>query len=193
MNNAQKYIALLATAVSMLAAALILAGSSMYMSTKAKLAQHLLHEAWASSLESGENSKPWQWADMSTVAKLTFPKQDKSYVVLDSASGEAMAFGPGLVAGNPQQAHTQTLAIGGHRDSHLAVLEHLLPDEPVALQALDGTIHHYTMTDKYIVDSSRNNIGISADKSGLVLITCYPFNAAQTGGPLRMMAVFSPT
>jgi len=192
MNNAQKYTAILATAICMLAVALTLAGSSLYMSTKAKLAQLLLHEAWASSLESGTNTKPWRWADMSTVAKLTFPKLDKSYVVLDSASGEAMAFGPGLVAGNPQEAHSQTLAIGGHRDSHLAVLEHLKADEPVTLQALDGATHHYTMIDKYIVDSSRNDIGISSGKSGLVLITCYPFNATQTGGPLRMVAVFLP-
>lgn len=172
--------------------AVVLAGSSMYMSAKALLAQKLLHRAWNYSLSSGENTKPWRWADMHTVARLAFPDSDKSFVVLNSASGEAMAFGPGLVAGDPGSAQTQTLAIGGHRDTHLAVLELMDIDAPVKLQTLDGLTHQYRLTHKRIVDSSKDAISIATDAAGLVLITCYPFNATQTGGPLRMVAVFTP-
>ena len=169
-----------------------LAGSSFYMSAKALLAQHLLHRAWEYSIRTGDNTKPWQWADMHTVALLSFPRSNKSFVVLDSASGEAMAFGPGLVAGDPHSALKQTLAIGGHRDTHLAVLEHIDLNEAVELQTLDGLTHKYRLSHKRIVDSSKDSISIATDAAGLVLMTCYPFNATQTGGPLRMVAVFTP-
>lgn len=176
----------------MLIMAVGLFSSSIYMSTKAIVAQHLLHRAWYQSLQSGQHTKPWQWADMHTIARLAFPLIDKSFVVLSSASGEAMAFGPGLVAGDPSSALTQTLAIGGHRDTHLAVLEHMNVDAPVELQTPDGLTHRYRLTHKRIVNSSKDAVSIATDTAGLVLITCYPFNATQTGGPLRMVAVFSP-
>ena len=172
--------------------ALTLAGSSIYMSAKALLAQKLLHRAWHKSISTGENTKPWQWADTNTVARLSFPRSNNSFVVLDSASGEAMAFGPGLVAGDPNNALEQTLAIGGHRDTHLAVLEHIHKNEPVELQTLDGLTHQYRLSHKRILDSSKDAISIATNAAGLVLITCYPFNATQTGGPLRMVAVFTP-
>ncbi len=193
MNSTIKHRTLMTVAGSLLALALLLAGSSLFMSTKAVLAQHLLHRAWADALQKGSNTKPWRWADMGAVARLDFPELEKSFVVLDSASGEAMAFGPGLVAGNPRKADSQTLAIGGHRDSHLAVIQQLQANEKVELQSLDGITHHYRLNNTFIVDSSTDDIGISPSKAGLVLITCYPFNAAQTGGPLRMIAVFLPS
>ena len=103
-----------------------------------------------------------------------------------------MAFGPGLVAGDPNNALEQTLAIGGHRDTPLAGLEHIHKNEPVELQTLDGLTHQYRLSHKRILDSSKDAISIATDAAGLVLISCYPFNATQTGGPLRMVAVFTP-
>jgi len=191
MISASRYTYLKLASVAILLVAFALAGSSFYMSAKALLAQHLLHRAWEYSIRTGDNAKPWQWADMNTVARLSFPRSDKSFVVLDSASGEAMAFGPGLVAGDPHSALKQTLAIGGHRDTHLAVLEHIDTNEPVELQTPDGLTHKYRLSYKRIVDSSKDTISIATDSAGLVLMTCYPFKATQTGGPLRMVAVFT--
>lgn len=168
--------------------AVVLSSMSFYISAKAMLAQQLLQHAWNTSIESGVGAKPWSWADVNTTARLNLPSINASFIVLSDASGEAMAFGPGLVAGNPLNAKTESLAIGGHRDTHLAFLEHMAINTPIELQAMDGTTHRYRLLDKQIVDSSKMSLAIATDKPGLVLITCYPFNAQQTGGPLRMVA-----
>lgn len=180
--------ALMIGAASSILLAVVMSGMSFYISAKALLAQQLLQHAWNTSIENGVGAKPWSWADVNTTARLSLPSTNTSFVVLSDASGEAMAFGPGLVAGNPLNAHTESLAIGGHRDTHLAFLEHMAIDTPIELQALDGTTYRYKLLDKQIVDSSKTSLAIATDTPGLVLITCYPFNAAQTGGPLRMVA-----
>ncbi len=159
-----------------------------WISAKAWLAQQLLNSAWQTSRQQGVPGKPWQWADVSTVARLSIPAIDDSLIVLSDASGEALAFGPGLVGGDPLQADTTTIAIGGHRDTHLAFLENLPAGELIELETTDGMTHHYRLTDKQVVDTRSQSLSISTDLPGLVLITCYPFNATQTGGPLRLVA-----
>lgn len=155
---------------------------------KARIAQHLLNVSWNNSLVSGIAEKPWAWADVQTVAKMSIAAIDKSFIVLSDASGEAMAFGPGLVGGNPRKASNSTLAIGGHRDTHLKFLEHLPVGAIIDVQTMAQSNLHYRLVDKQIVDTRRHTLTISQQTPGLVLITCYPFNARQTGGPLRMVA-----
>lgn len=155
---------------------------------KAWLGQHLLSQAWQQSRLGGRSVKPWPWADVSTIARLEIPSLHRSMIVLSDASGEAMAFGPGLVAGDPLRAANSTLALGGHRDTHLAFLQDLQPGDLISLHSLDGQTFHYRLIDKLIVDSRVQSLQIATDAPGLVLITCFPFDAVQTGGPLRLVA-----
>lgn len=171
-----------------LSIALITGSQAAWMTSKAWLAQHMLSTTWRQSLLSGVPGKPWQWADTSTIAQLTIPATKQSLIVLDDASGEAMAFGPGLAGGDPLLASTSTIAIGGHRDTHLAFLEHLDNGELIELETIDGKTHRYRLIDKQVVDTRSQSLDISRKKAGLVLITCYPFNPMQTGGPLRLVA-----
>ena len=163
------------------------ATSATWMTAKARLAQQMLDAAWQNSRALGRASRPWRWADMKTVGRLSIPSMNQSLIVLSDASGEAMAFGPGLIAGDPLQAETTTLAIGGHRDTHLAFMQNLRPGARLQLEALDGSSYHYTVMDKQIVDTRVQSLGIATQTPGLILVTCYPFNASQTGGPLRMV------
>lgn len=155
---------------------------------KAMIAQVLLENAWRESLLANKPHKPWSWADIRTVARLDVVDGNNSFIVLSDASGEAMAFGPGLVGGNTKRAQKNTIAIGGHRDTHLAFLEHLPVGAHINMQNTDGQLLRYELIDKTVVDSRDQSIEISEETPGLVLITCYPFNARQTGGPLRLVA-----
>lgn len=179
---------LLLSAVMLLILACVSGGRAAWISSKAVVAQHLLEHSWESALVTGETSRPWPWADISTRAKLAVPELGVSHIVLDNSSGEAMAFGPGLVAGDPLHAANSTVALGGHRDTHLAFVEHLDESHTLLLENTRGMIQRYRLTGKRIVDTRRETIAISRQQAGLVLITCYPFNALQTGGPLRMVA-----
>jgi len=38
--------------------------------------------------------KPWPWADKSSVARLSVPRLGNDRIVLNTGSGQAMAFGP---------------------------------------------------------------------------------------------------
>lgn len=155
---------------------------------KAMVAQLLLENAWRESLLDNSPHKPWSWADVRTVARLDIVDSNRSFIVLSDASGEAMAFGPGLVGGNTLNATQNTIAIGGHRDTHLSFLEHLPIGAHINMQNTQGDFVRYELMDKTVVDSRYQSIKISKNSPGLVLITCYPFNAQQTGGPYRLVA-----
>lgn len=162
-----------------------------YLYVKAHIAQTMLHQAWENSLDAQKPVKPWSWADTTTAARLNYTLNDSdsgnSVIVLDKASGEAMAFGPGHVAGALDNASNTTIALGGHRDTHLAFLEFADKQSVFELQVPSGKTLTYRFEDSFVIDSSTAQLQIAVDAPGLVLITCYPFNALQTGGPLRLV------
>ncbi len=172
-------------AITLLLLALGSAGSAFWIDAKAVVAQHLLALAWQRGVQDGDAPPPWPWADVRPVARLAGDGLDDALMILSDASGEAMAFGPGLVAGNPQRLTSETIVLGGHRDTHLAFAEHLAIDDVLEVENLSGRTQRYRVDDLQVVDSRSNTVAVSRDRPGLVLITCYPFSAAQTGGPLR--------
>jgi len=179
---------LIMSALLMLALATYYFSNAAWIAGKAVVAQRLLEHSWAQSLTTGQRLKPWPWADVSARARLIVPSAALSQIVLSDASGEAMAFGPGLVWGDPLQASRSTVALGGHRDTHLSFVEHLKAGDTLLLENRNGMIQRYRVKRKQLVDTRNQTIAISPDIAALVLITCYPFNALQTGGPLRMVA-----
>jgi len=183
---------LVCSSALMLFASLASGGQSAWISGKAILAQWLLDQAWQRSVVMQQPVKPWPWADASAVARLSIPSLGESFVVLSNASGEALAFGPGLVAGEPIDIAEQTLAIGGHRDTHLSVLDDLQAGARVWLQNTKGQSQQYQLVSKQIIDSRTQTVALSQRNPGLVLITCYPFNATNVGGPLRLVITAEP-
>lgn len=168
----------LIASLALLLTALASGGQAAYMTAKAQLAQGLLLRAWDQSQASGEPVKPWPWADTHPVALLEIPRLNIRQVVLDSHSGEAMAFGPGLVS--VEGSHV----LGGHRDSHLAFAQRLEPDDLIRLTTADGQVWPYRVGNLQIVDS-RQTPDYRPPADSLSLITCYPFDALTPGGPLR--------
>src|SRR5262249_27448773 len=70
-----------------------------WMVAKAQLARVRLERGGARTLHGERGVKPWRWADTWPVARIEFPRQRESYIVLAGASGRTMAFGPGHVDG----------------------------------------------------------------------------------------------
>ena len=183
---------LLTGSVLMLMASLFSGGQSIWISGKAVVAQWLLNSAWQRSVNTQTPDKAWPWADTSPVARLSIPSLGESFIVLSNASGEALAFGPGLVAGNPDKLSEQAIAIGGHRDTHLSILEAVEPGTRIWLQNVQGQSRQYQINQHQIIDSRTQSVALNQAQAGLVLITCYPFNAATVGGPLRLVLTADP-
>jgi len=86
------------TAAALLGAAgVILLGQGAWIQAKAVLAQILLERAFAETLATGRDAKPWSWADTWPVARVEAPRLGRSAIVLHGSSGQALAFGPGHV------------------------------------------------------------------------------------------------
>lgn len=156
----------------------------LWIPLKAVMAQELLEIAWAESQAQQTESRPWPWADTWPVAKLSMPGLGDSMIVLAGVHGESLAFGPGQMMGvqGPQGA----VIIAGHRDTHFRPLKHLEPGNELRLQSRDGRWQGYRVHETRIVDSRSEFIDtrqLSADT--LLLVTCYPFDSMDAGGPLR--------
>lgn len=154
------------------------AGKATYISTKAWVAQILLHHAWDTHDDTVITSKPWPWADFYPVAKLSLPTIEKDAIVLNSHSGQAMAFGPGLIQ------HDNSYVLAGHRDSHFKMINELDFNDVVSLSFPTGEEFQGKVQSIQIIDTQEQENIIPPDNS-LVLITCYPFDSITAGGPLR--------
>ena len=75
--------------------------------------------------------------------------------------------------------------VSGHRDTHFTFLRDLIPDDEVHIQRSDGKIVIYRVTGHQVVDARLATFTDTPDRSTLTLVTCYPFDALDTSGPLR--------
>ncbi len=153
---------------------------------KALVAQELLELAWAESQARQQETRPWPWADTWPVARLTTPT-GKTLYVLESTSGEALAFGPGRLAGGI--GSDQALTLAGHRDTHFAFLETLENGDSLTVQRADGTRQRFQVSRQEVIDSQAHPLQIPRNDQQLILITCYPFDALTPGGPLRYVVI----
>ena len=163
-------------------------GGSVWLLLKAEVAQYLISDSWQRQLASGEVQKPWPWADTWPVAQLKFGG-DKPLTVLHGASGQALAFGPGLLAasGAPGNlAEPRTTVIAAHKDTHFRNLGLLKRGAVIQLQDNKGRWHSYRVAGSKVVNSETERLPVT-DMPGLLLVTCFPFDALDTGGPLRYL------
>jgi len=148
-----------------------------YIFLKAELGQYLINRAWQHSLITGDESKPWVWADTWPVARIQVPSQNINQIVLAGDSGQALAFGPGHTTGSAQPGEVGGVLISGHRDTHFRFLQYLQEDEPIILQNWEGQHTVYRVSSRQVVDedvliATNNNI------RSLILVTCWPFDSS---------------
>jgi sortase A len=157
-------------------------GATIY--AKASLAQILLERAFERSLAAGEPVKPWSWADTWPVARIEVPRIGASAIVLKGGSGQALAFGPGLLDGTPAPGEAGSSVIAAHRDTHFSFLRDVRPGDKIRVTRGDGAIFWFRIADAQIVPWDASGIDAHEEGHWLVLSTCWPLDAA-TQGDLR--------
>lgn len=173
----------------LLAASIYFWGSAIWIHAKAQLAQQLIERSWEQTLQHGNTTKPWAWADTRPVARLSFPNHNTALYVLAGVNGSSLAFGPGM----DLQSSQENFVIHGHRDTHFALLQTLQPGEQVQLQLSSGDIKTFTIASTAVVDATKQQLLIDKNEALLQLVTCYPFNTITSGGPLRYVVLATPT
>src|SRR5690349_14921144 len=101
-------------AFALAAAGLVLFGQGAYIHAKALLAQVLLERAFAETITTGNNTKPWSWADTWPVARIAVPRIKAAAIVLHGSSGQALAFGPGQVERTPDAGERGVTIYSAH-------------------------------------------------------------------------------
>jgi sortase A len=174
----------LLSAVALAALGLVLVGQGLWIKGKAVVAQVLLERAFRQALATGQPVKPWAWADTWPVARLEVGRLGVSEIVLESGSGQALAFGPGHVAGTPDAGERGTAVYAAHRDTHFAFLGQLTPGDEITVTRANGLRFAYRVTATEVVRFDRSGIDAHAPGFHLALASCWPLDGT-LHGPLR--------
>jgi sortase A len=186
LGAARRRLPFLAPAILVLVVGLTVLGQGLWIPAKAALAQVLLERAFARSVASGQPVKPWPWADTWPVARITFSRLHRSVIVLDGASGQALAFGPGHVTGTPDAGDRGVAVYAAHRDTHFALLGQVKPGDEILVHRIDGRRVHFRMAAAQVVRWDASGVAPNAPGRALALATCWPLDA-KTHGPLRYL------
>jgi sortase A len=180
--------------------ALLFLFDGFYITAKAQYAQYLIADSWRHYMNTGEQKKPWPWADTYPVAKLEM--YQKTQYILAGASGRNLAFGPAHMLQTASLGSPGNAAIAGHRDTHFDVLKNAKMGDLVYLTSRNknlkkSTISSLNSKDAYLKQAYRvTNIEIvdqhnldvldnNESTTSITLITCYPFDSIEPNPPLR--------
>jgi sortase A len=111
------------------------------------------------------------------------PRLGIDRIVLNTGSGQAMAFGPTLLPAAAGIGEPGTIVIAAHRDTHFRFLKNARKGDVITLAGLDGATRRYAVSGTEIVRWDRFAVAQEAGQR-LALATCYPFGAIRHG-PLR--------
>ena len=152
------------------------------MPIKAIIGQHYLEVAWKESLKSNKLSKPWKSADFYMIGELKVPKLKVSRVILNSVSGEAMAWSIGRVTNLNHAIDKQPIILAGHRDSHMQFMSELNIGDKIELTMSDGLMTTYIISGTEVSDKPEVALSpVTLGSESLILTTCWPFNAMKSG------------
>lgn len=162
------------------------AASAAIIPAKAVVAQMLLERAFERSVASGNPMKPWPWADMAPVARITIPRLGLREVALDSGSGQALAFAPTFLPTAAAPGAPGTAVAAAHRDTHFRGLKDVRMDDLIIVEGIDGSATTYRVDSLQV--ARWNRFAVSQDRlaTRLALVTCYPFGVT-THGPMRFI------
>nr|MBA3775149.1 class D sortase [Betaproteobacteria bacterium] len=110
-------------------------------------------------------------------------------LVLAGASGRTLAFGPGHLDGSALPGEPGNAILTAHRDTHFRFLQHVTVGDPIAIESPRGGRRHFRVREMRIVDQSELTFARDTRVPTLTLVTCYPFDAINPGGPLRYVVI----
>lgn len=163
-------------AVGSLGAALLTDG--LWIKGKAEVAQVLLERAWTKTRAGHSQAKPWPWADMAPAYALSVPRLGASAIVLNSASGEAMAFAPGWMQSTAKPGDPGLAVIAAHRDTHFAFLETIAAGDDIIIEDASGAATRFEVSGTRVVLADQSGLDRHMTGTWLALSTCWPFGAS---------------
>ena len=149
--------------------------SSAYPVVKAHVGTYLLSQTWKKVTAENKPQRPWPSADFSALARLDVPALGLSRIVLDKSSGQAMAWGIGLVEASITHSNSHII-LAGHRDSHMSFVARLSKGDELKMQLSDRSRETYIVNSIEITDQPKLGLLSSNNTRQLLLTTCWPIH-----------------
>jgi sortase A len=160
-----------------------------WLHAKARTGQWLLARAWTETQRSGVAVKPWPWADLHPVARLSAPAHRVDMLVVEGANGRALAWAPGHAERSAQPGGFGNAVITGHRDTHFAFLRALAAGDLLVVEDPLGRLTAYRVREVRIVDHRALRLPVQERTKLLTLVTCWPFDGVRPDTPWRYVVV----
>lgn len=161
-------------------------GRFAWIQSKGWLGQRLMERAWHRA--EAEPAPPWPGARTRPAARLFVPELKLDRLVVEGIETPNLAWGPGIASG--ANGHT---VIAAHRDTHFRFLGDLRQGHTLELERSSGELGRWQVSERRIVDSRTTDLDLDAHGPLLTLITCWPIDALEAGGPLRLVVSAVPT
>jgi sortase A len=145
-----------------------------WVRAKGAVGEVLIHRALAETLKDGTARRPWSWADMHPIARLTVPRLGIERPVLSNASGPALAFGIGHIDGTAGPAAAGNCVVAGHRDSWASFLDDLRVADDILVE-VPGRRAIYRVAGTSVVRYDDARVLRDDGDDRLTLVTCWPF------------------
>lgn len=176
-------------AIACVMGGVVLLGSALLIPAKAWLGGVLLEQSFearraapASERADPTRWRPWPWADLAPIGRVSAPRLGEERIILDSASGEALAWGVGHVRGTAGLGSAGVTAVGGHRDGVFAFLGEVAVGDVIEVTPLEGPRIQYEVVRREVVDSRHQRLPIlHRGPDLLVLSTCWPLDSLVEG------------
>ncbi|MEH6545939.1 MAG: sortase [Sneathiella sp.] len=153
---------------------------------KAWAAPVLIEWSWDHRDDDSLPEKPWPWADSYPVARLDVADDDITRFVLAGDNMRNLAFGPVM----SEVAASQILY--GHRDTHFRFLKDLKPGQSLSFQKAGQQATNWQVQKLSVLSADALSVPTGTGKPGLLLVTCYPFDAVSTETDQRYVVWLVP-
>jgi sortase A len=138
--------------------------------------------ARAAALERSKGGGAW--------GRLEIERIGLSALIAEGSDGATLAVALGHLDGSAFPGEPGTVALAGHRDTHLKQLEHVQRGDHVTIVTPEATFD-YLVEATFIVPPERVDLIRPGKRARLALVTCYPFGYLGTA-PLRMVVHARP-
>ncbi|WP_353573049.1 sortase [Candidatus Albibeggiatoa sp. nov. BB20] len=136
--------------------------------------QNLMHTAWLRTQASGEKIKPWPWAELWPIARLTVPHLNTEHIILEQEKKQVMlSIGLSYLKSSVLPGEVGNTVLGAHPSLYFSFLSALKPNDVLVLESPRTGKWHYRVHDTRVVNKSDTDLLEPGLKRRLILVTCY--------------------
>jgi sortase A len=155
-------------------AGLVAAGLGLHSIWSTHNAEQQAEEQWETVSRSHEIAPVHKVQRGDTFARLSIPRLDSHWVVLEGADTNELRRGPGHLIQTAMPGTKGNCVIAGHRDTQFRVLRNVKIGEDISVE-IGGRTYVYRVIDRHVVNPTDTHPLKPTPNSSLTLVTCYPF------------------